>query len=73
MAKCNMILLKIYSFTLFTQGRIERANVMIKRTLPGKKMTIFQLILVLEFVIFHINRRPLYVEKVSMLIEASKS
>ena len=68
-----MILLKIYSFTPFIQGGIERANAMMKRILPGKKMTIFQLILVLEFVMFHINRRPLYVEKVSMLIEASKS
>ena len=32
---------------------------MIKKILPGKKMTIFQLILVLEFVMFHVNRRPI--------------
>ena len=43
----------------FIQCGIERANSMIKKILPGKKMTIFQLILVLEFVMFHVNRRPI--------------
>ena len=43
----------------FIQGGIERANSMIKKILPGKKMTIFQLILLCEFVMFHVNRRPI--------------
>ena len=41
------------------QGGVERANSFIKRFLPGKKFTIFQLITYLEYVMMVFNRRPL--------------
>jgi hypothetical protein len=41
------------------QGSIERANSVIKKIMPGKKMTVFQLALLIENIIFHVNRRPI--------------
>jgi hypothetical protein len=31
----------------------------IKKIMPGKKMTVFQLALLIENIIFHVNRRPI--------------
>ena len=41
------------------QGGVERANSFIKRFLPGKHYTLFQLITYLEYVQMVLNRRPL--------------
>jgi hypothetical protein len=41
------------------QGGIERANLVIKRVIPWKRMTLFQLLNVLEFAVHTINRRPI--------------
>jgi hypothetical protein len=41
------------------QGSIERANSVIKKIMPGKKMTVFQLAVLIENIIFHIKRRPM--------------
>ena len=43
----------------WVQGSIERANQVIKKILPGKKLTIFQLINVLEHIVYHVNKRPI--------------
>ena len=42
----------------WVQGSIKRSNQVIKKILPGKRLTMFQLINVLEHIIFHMNRRP---------------
>ena len=41
------------------QGGIERANLVIKKILPGKRMTLFQLLAVCEYITYTINRRPI--------------
>ena len=41
------------------QGSIERANSVIKKIMLGKKMIVFQLALLIEKIIFHINQRPI--------------
>ena len=43
----------------FIQGSIEKANALIKRILPYKRMTLFQLLNILEYVMFNINKRPI--------------
>ena len=40
----------------WVQGSIERANQVIKKILPGKKLTMFQLINVLEHIMFRIKK-----------------
>ena len=43
----------------WVQGSIEQSNQVIKKILPGKKLTMFQLINVLEHIMFHINWCPI--------------
>ena len=43
----------------FIQGSVERANLLIKKILLGKRMNVFQLMLICEFIMYHINRRPI--------------
>ena len=43
----------------FVQGSVEKANSLIKKILPGKRMNVFQLILLCEFIMYHINIRPI--------------
>ena len=42
----------------FIHGLVERANSLIKKILPGKRMNVFQLILICEFIMYHMNRQP---------------
>ena len=37
----------------FIQGSIERANSLIKKILPGKQMTVFQLVLICEVIMYY--------------------
>ena len=43
----------------FIQGSVERANQIVKRIFPEKRLTVFQLLNVIEFIMFTINQRPI--------------
>ena len=40
------------------QGSIECSNLIIKKVMPWKRMTVFQLLNVLEYAIYTVNKRP---------------
>jgi hypothetical protein len=41
------------------QGSVERANQIVKRIFPEKRLTVFQVLNLCEYMMFHINRRPI--------------
>ena len=41
------------------QGSVERANQIVKRIFPEKRLTVFQVLNLCEYIMFHINRRPI--------------
>ena len=43
----------------FIQGSVERSNQIVKRIFPEKRLTVFQLLNVVEFIMHSINRRPI--------------
>ena len=43
----------------FIQGSVERSNQIVKRIFPEKRLTVFQLLNVVEFIMYVINRRPI--------------
>jgi hypothetical protein len=43
----------------FIQGSVERSNQIVKKIFPEKRLTVFQLLNVVEFIQYVVNRRPI--------------
>ena len=41
------------------QGSVERANSVVKRIFPEKRLTVFQTLNVIEYIMFYVNQRPI--------------